>query len=149
IGQNGASLIRVVTGSGILESNPFLVRDRYLAFRLGGSTSGVALELRVPAASAATTGRNALYPPDADGFVAVLRTEPSGSDVLREMVWNLGANRAQRSLLGATAKVRLSVEVSGSRLLVDHIRQIPNAPPRFDPPLWGWADIHCHPMAQA
>ena len=154
LGQNGLQLIRVVSNAaGILDSDVFTISDRYLAYRLGGSAGGgVAIELRVAAATAQATRRKQLDQADADGYVAVFRATPNGSDQLREAAWDLAGRVANRSLVGATAKVRLRVDARPGppqRLLVDHLRLLPDRPPRFRPALWGWADIHCHPMAQA
>jgi microsomal dipeptidase-like Zn-dependent dipeptidase len=154
LGQNGTSLIRVVTrAAGILESGRFTVSKRFLAYRLGGSKGGgSAIELRVPATTATRLGLKALDKPGADGYVAVRRATPSGSDVLREATWDLGKPGSGQTLLGEPAKVRLRVDASPKRprrLLVDHVRLVDRPPRRFRPPVWGWADIHCHPTAQA
>jgi microsomal dipeptidase-like Zn-dependent dipeptidase len=154
IGQNGGKLIRVVTkAAGILDSRPFTVSKRFLVYRLGGSSDGgSALELRVPAKTAKAKGVKALDKADANGYVAVKIAIPTGSDVLREAAWDLGAKGSAKSLIGEPAKVRLRVNANtkrSRRLLVDHIRLANARPKQFRPPLWGWADIHCHPMAQA
>ena len=161
LGHNGNSLIRIVTrAEGTLDSDPFTISARYLAYRLGGSAGGgSALEVRVPVATAESLGREALDDPDADGYVAVAVVTPSGSDILQENVIDLAGDVAGQSLVGATAKVRLRVAFAvrrpraerafPQRLLADHIRLVDERPPKFRRPLWGWADIHCHPMAQA
>ena len=156
IGEHGSRLIRVVTRlPGILESNRFTIGKRYLAFRLGGSGGGgVAIELRIPEREAKKNRQKALDAPDADGYVAVRVATPTGSDVLREITWDLDPKGPGRSLVGVAAKVRLRVQGVGKkarplRLLVDHVRLAGRKPSAFHPPLWGWADIHCHPMAQA
>ena len=153
IGQNGRSLIRVVAKTaGILDSNPFAISRRWLAFRLGGSGGGtVSLELRVPAATAKAKKRKALDKPDADGYVAIRVATPAGSDPLTETAWDLFGKEAKTSLQGSAAKIRLRVNLGkgAQRLLADDIRLEQQRPPRFRRPLWGWADIHCHPMAQA
>ena len=152
IGHSEKHLIRTVGKPfGVLESDVFSITDPFLAFRLGGSpAAGAAIQLRVPAA---VVRRAPDFPafdaPDADGFVAVLRASPDGSDILHETTWSL-AGRAGKGLLGAKAKVRLQVTGPGvHRLLADDIRLEPTPPPPFHSPLWGWADLHCHPMAQA
>ena len=161
LGHNGSSLIRIVTtAEGTLDSDPFTISAPYLAYRLGGSAGGgSALEVRVPAATAESLGREALDGPDADGYVAVAVLTPRGSDILQEAVIDLAGDVAGQSLVGATAKVRLRVSVAvrmpgaerpdPQRLLADHIRLVDEPPPQFRQLLWGWADIHCHPMAQA
>ena len=159
LGHHGDSLIRIVArAESILDSDPFTISARYLAYRLGGSAGGrSALEVRVPAATAAGAGREALDGPDADGYVAIAVVTPAGSDILRENVIDLVGDVAGQSLAGATAKVRLRVSAPGRggirdrppRLLADHIRLVDEPPAAFRRPLWGWADIHCHPMAQA
>jgi microsomal dipeptidase-like Zn-dependent dipeptidase len=151
LGHNGNSLIRVVTtAEGILDSDPFTISAPYLAYRLGGSAGGgSALEVRVPAETAEALRREALDEPDADGYVAVAVATPRGSDILQEDVIDLARDDVGQSLVGATAKVRLRVRVGPQRLLADHIRLVDEPPPAFRRPLWGWADIHCHPMAQA
>ena len=154
IGANGKNLVRVATRSGgILESDPFTISDRFLAYRLGGSAGGaVGLELRIPEEAALASNVEALDAPDADGFVAVRVATPTGADPLREAAWDLGPD-THDTLIGVVAKVRLWVRAGRGkvrrRLLVDHVRLTPKPPPPFHPPLWGWADIHCHPMAQA
>ncbi len=155
IGEHGSRLIRVVTRSGgILESNRFTIGKRFLSFRLGGRAGGgVAIELRIAERDARRNHQKVLDAPDADGFVAVRVATPSGSDVLRESSWDLDP-KGGRSLVGVAAKVRLRVAAVGrkvrpQRLLVDHVRLAGKRPAAFHPPLWGWADIHCHPMAQA
>ncbi len=154
IGQNGTSLIRVVTKvAGILDSSPFSISRRWLAFRLGGSAGGaVALELRIPAATAKAKKRKALDKPDADGYVAVRLATPSGSDPLtRDRVGpvrqggedepaGLGGQDPPPSQRRARARSDCSSTTSASRR---------SARRRSIAPLWGWADIHCHPMAQA
>jgi hypothetical protein len=152
MGQSDKHLIRTVGKPfGVLESDVFTITDPFLTFRLGGSpAAGAAIQLRVPAA---TVRRSkdfpALDPPDADGFVAVLEASPGGSDILHETTWRL-KGKAGTSLVGGTAKVRLQITGPGQhRLLADAIRLEPAPPPPFHPPLWGWADLHCHPMAQA
>lgn len=154
LGQNGAHLIRVVSKTaGILDSRVFRVSHRYLVYRLGGSAGGgVAIELRVPVKTAQTTKRRPLDKPDGEGYVAVAIAQPTGSDHLREASWDLQGKKAGQSLVGSRAKVRLRVTVrpgQPQRLLVDHLRLLAKRPPPFRPSLWGWADIHCHPMAQA
>jgi microsomal dipeptidase-like Zn-dependent dipeptidase len=154
IGQHGQSLIRVVSrADGILDSSPFSIGRRFLSFRLGGTAGGgVAVELRIAQAAAAAVGATALDPPDADGDVAVRIATPAGSDPLTQAVWDLQPRRGP-SLVGVVAKVRLRVRRTRgrrpNRLLVDHVRLEPRRPASFHRPLWGWADIHCHPMAQA
>ncbi|MBP7529374.1 MAG: hypothetical protein KA801_15715 [Syntrophorhabdaceae bacterium] len=156
IAERGTHLLRVSSASlEVLDSDVFVIRLPYLAFCLGGSaTRLVALELRVPAASAKISGFPALDQPDADGFVAVRIQNPSGSDVLREYTWNLAGARRNVGLLRTKAKVRL--RINGSlrgkrplRLAAGKIRLQSDPPPPYHLPLWGWADIHCHPMAQA
>jgi len=153
IGQSGDALIwSIGDGNGILDSDPFTIALPYLAYRLGGRADpGVFFELRVPAATAAATpGFSGLDAPDQDGFVAVRRAAPSGSDVLHEFTWSLDGPGTAQGLLGAVGKIRLRVTGNGlHRLLVDDIRLLAAPPPPPRPKLWGWADLHCHPMAQA
>src|SRR5262249_15344027 len=114
--QSGKLLIRVVKPfPGVLDSNPFTIGQRYIAFLLGGSATGVAIELRIPSTKAAARRRQALDAPDADDFVAVLRAHPSGSDVLSEQTWDLRGGLPAQSLVGATAKARLRVDSIRSR----------------------------------
>lgn len=153
LGHSGAWLIRVITtADGVLDSTPFAIGARYLAFRLGGSSGGaVAVHLRLRQNVAQTLGLPALDPPDADGFVAVRIANPDGGDPLKEIVWDLAPRHAP-SLIGAIGKVSLVVRQASApqRLLVDDIRLSKARPKPFHrTPLWGWADIHCHPMAQA
>jgi hypothetical protein len=154
VAEAGTHVLRVSSASPeVLDSDVFMVRLPYLAFCLGGSASKfVALELRIPAASARLSGVRALDNPDADGFVAVRIQNPSGSDVLRQHTWNLAGIRGGAGLLKMKAKVRL--KISGTvrrplRLAAAQIRLLSDPPPPYRLPLWGWADIHCHPMAQA
>jgi hypothetical protein len=154
LGQDGPSLIRVVTqkdGAGVLDSVPFMITQRYLAYRLGGTAGGdAALEVRVPQDDIPRPIRR-LDPPDEEGYVAVLVASPDGSDILREDVLDfLGPDNPQ-TLIGMTAKLRLRVsdEHGPGRLLVSNLRQVDEKPPGVRRPLWGWADIHCHPMAHA
>ena len=156
IAESGTHLLRVSSTSlEILDSDVFIIRLPYLAFCLGGSASKlVALELRVPATSAKANGFPALDHPDADGFVAVRIQNPSGSDVLRQHTWNLAGRRQSIGLLKTKAKVRLRISGNSRvkrplRLAAGKIRLLSDPPPPYHPPLWGWADIHCHPMAQA
>lgn len=153
IGQNLAHLVRSVgDGSGVLESDKFSVSLPVLAYRIGGAVQpGVYLELRVPAQTAAAQPEYpALDAPDQDGFVAVRRDGPKGTDVLHEFFWELGGEYRRAGVLGSPAKIRLVIGGKGlHRLLVDDIRLLPEPPPPFHPPVWGWADLHCHPMAQA
>jgi hypothetical protein len=152
IGQEGDHLVRAIgPGPGVLESDPFLIDGRFLAFRIGGSAeAGAIVELRV---AAKWLDQNpvfrALDRPDAGGFVAVRRAKPTGSDRLRDVVWRLEGKRGL-TLVGAKGKIRLSVDERGThRLAADDFRLLPDQPPPHHPKLWGWADIHCHPMAQA
>lgn len=156
IAESGTHVLRVSSAlTEILDSDVFIIKLPYLAFCLGGSASKlVALELRVPQASAKTAGVRALDNPDADGFVAVRMQSPSGSDVLGQYTWDLGGVRRGAGLLRMKAKVRL--RISGLvrrrgplRLAAAKIRLLSDPPPVYHLPLWGWADIHCHPMAQA
>jgi hypothetical protein len=153
IGQDGDFLIcSIGKPFGVLESDTFELSLPYLAFRLGGSASGGAsIELRVPVKWAEqSTDFPALDQPDRDGLVAVRRASPTGSDVLRELGWNLEGTNGTNGLVGSPARIQLRIDGPGvHRLLVDHIRLLPTPPPPFHPPLWGWADLHCHPMAQA
>lgn len=154
LGNEGTTLLRVDTdqASGVLDSDPFDLSARYLAFRLGGSGEGsVSLELRVPLDTAQARARDPLDPPDGDGYVAILVALPNGSDMLAERVVDLVGDDPSRSLLGARAKVRLNVFAQNGRrrLVVDAVRLLDERPPPFRRPVWGWADIHCHPMAQA
>jgi hypothetical protein len=155
LAEENTKLVRVSTKfKGTLDSDVFRIELPYLAFRLGGSkTKEVALELRVPVASARIPGFPALDSPDADGFVAVRIQNPSGSDIPTQFSWNLADQRShKKGLLKSKAKVRL--RISGTtkrklRLVVDKIQLLPKPPPPPHLPLWGWADLHCHPMAQA
>lgn len=154
IAESGTHVLRVSSTSiEVLDSDVFIIRLPYLAFCLGGSASKlVALELRVPATSAKIGGFRALDNPDADGFVAVRIQNPSGSDVLREYIWNLAGRGRDTGLLRTKAKVRLRSSGAGRRplrLAAGKIRLLSDPPPPYHLPLWGWADIHCHPMAQA
>jgi hypothetical protein len=153
LGHHQRSLIRIATdASGVLDSDPFTITQRYLVYRLGGSSGGgSALEVRIPAATATARHRRAIDMPDADGYVAIVVATPDGSDILAEQTIDLVGPLPGDSLMGETAKVRLRVSVVGGlqRLVVDHIRLVDEQPPKFRRPLWGWADIHCHPMAQA
>jgi Membrane dipeptidase (Peptidase family M19) len=161
LGHEGDWLVRVVTaGAGALDSDVFTVTARYLAFRIGGGASGeAALELRVPTATAQALDRTALDDPDDEGFVAVVIATPDGSDPLREHVVDLVGVGQPGSLLGHEAKVRLRITRAVTdgrpvrprriRLLADRIRLLDDPPAPFHRPVWGWADIHSHPMAQA
>ena len=152
VGHSGEHLIRTVGKPfGVLESDVFTITDPFLAFRLGGSAAaGAVIQLRVPATAVQRSKDfRALDAADPDGFVAVLQASPDGSDILHETTWSL-KGKLGKSLVGASAKVRLQVTGPGQhRLLADAIRLEPAPPPPFHPPLWGWADLHCHPMAQA
>ena len=152
VGHSGDHLIRTVGKPfGVLESDVFTITDPFLAFRLGGSAAaGAVIQLRVPATAVQRSKDfRALDAADPDGFVAVLQASPDGSDILHETTWSL-KGKLGKSLVGASAKVRLQVTGPGQhRLLADAIRLEPAPPPPFHPPLWGWADLHCHPMAQA
>ena len=68
LGQDGSFLIRVVTekdGAGVLDSVPFMITQRYLAYRLGGTAGGdAALEVRVPQDDIPRQIRRRLGPPD-------------------------------------------------------------------------------------
>jgi hypothetical protein len=155
IGQNLAHLICAIGRgtTGVLDSDLFLITQRYLAYRIGGrADNGEALELRIPQLVAASRKLDfpALDAPDADDFVAVRRAVPGRSDVLAESWWDLSDGSGANGLLGSVAKIRLRIDNDGEhRLLVDHLRLLDDVPPPFHPPLWGWADLHCHPMAQA
>ncbi len=98
LGANKNFLIRAVTKApGILDSVPFKVSRRFLVFRLGGSRDkGAAIELRVIPKAAERAGLKALDKPDAEGYVAVKVANPTGSDVLQETAWDLGARRRRR-----------------------------------------------------
>ena len=153
LGANKLFLIRAVTKApGILDSVPFKISRRFLVFRLGGSRDkGAAIELRVTPKAAQRAGLKVLDKPDAEGYVAVKVAIPAGSDVLKETAWDLGAPTG-KTLIGQVGKVRLRLDANARtarRLLVDHVRLMHKRPARFRPPVWGWADIHCHPMAQA
>jgi microsomal dipeptidase-like Zn-dependent dipeptidase len=138
------------SASGILDSDVFRIETRFLVFLLGGSAQrGVGVELRVPRAYAKTPYK-ALDKPDADGFVAVRVATPSGRDLLSQVSWDLFEGSA-RGLLGSTGKVRLKVggaSKATKRLSVAKIRLQAKPAGPFRPPLWGFADLHCHPMAQ-
>ncbi len=155
LGQSGSSLIRVVSSAdGVLDSSPFSIGDRYLAFRLGGSAGGGAVvQLRIPAAAATALRIKVLDAPDADGDVAVMQATPHGADPMDEVTWDLARlqERGRGRLLGIVAKVRLEVRQrpAPQRLLADDFRLLPSPPAPLRRPLWGWADIHCHPMSQA
>jgi hypothetical protein len=155
LAEENTKLVRVSTKfQGVLDSAVFSINLPYLAFRLGGSkTKDVALELRIPVANAGIPGFPALDRPDAGGFVAVRIQNPSGSDIPMQFSWNLADKRShKKGLLKSKAKVRL--RISGTtkrklRLVVDKIQLLSEPPPPLHLPLWGWADLHCHPMAQA
>lgn len=151
VGQDQNYLVQVVSKlTGVLDSDEFVADDRYLCFLLGGSPAGdAAVELRVDAMAVARAGGfKALDQPDANGYVAVIRAVPSGSDVLAAVVWDLRGKRG--GLIGASARIRLTISKAGPhRLLVDAFELRPDRPPDRHRPLWGWADLHCHPMAQA
>jgi hypothetical protein len=156
VAESGTNVLRVSSASPeILDSDVFVIKLPYLAFCLGGSSGKlVALELRVPESGARTAGVRALDAPDVDGFVAVRMQSPSGSDVLGQYTWNLGGLQRGTGLLNMKAKVRLRMSGTarkrGSlRLSAAKIRLLSGPPPVYHLPLWGWADIHCHPMAQA
>ena len=77
---------------------------------------------------------------------------PTGSDPLVETAWDLcSARRPRRACRAPAAKIRLRVNVGKGpqRLLADDIRLEAKRPPPFHRAALGWADIHCHPMAQA
>lgn len=154
LGQGGPALIRVVTeedGDGVLDSVPFTITQQYLAYRLGGTAGGdAALEVRVPH-NDLPPSRRALDKSDKEGYVAVLAVSPEGSDILSEDVIDLIGPDASQTLIGKTAKLRLRISQQHGprRLLVSDLRQVDEKPPAVHRPLWGWADIHCHPMAQA
>ena len=154
IGQHGGSLIRVVSGApGILDSSPFTIDRRFLAFRLGGSAgSGVGIELRIPARAADGARRQ--------GHGRARRDRHRGGPdrapvrVRSPHRAGLGPGPGPRSQPDRDAWARSACASRPSpagrrRLLVDYIRLSAKRPPVFHRPLWGWADIHCHPMAQA
>ena len=105
----------------------------------------------MPLATAKAKKRKALDKADADGYVAVRIGMPSGSDPLVETAWDLFGKEAKTSLQGEPAKVRLRVDAGTvpRRLLIDDVRLAKQPPAPAKRQLWGWADIHCHPMAQA
>ena len=103
LGQDGPALIRVVTeedGNGVLDSVPFTITQRYLAYRLGGTAGGdAALEVRIPH-NDLPPSRRALDKPDKEGYVAVLAVSPDGSDILSEDVIDLIGPDASPFVLG-------------------------------------------------
>lgn len=147
IGQVDGHLIRSVhAGPGVLDSDIFTISLENVAFRLGGQSSSAAyVELRIPEADADPAGA---FPPqdapDQDRFVAVQRAEPTGSDIMSQISWPV------RELIGIRAKIRLGIDgTDGDRLLVGGVQLVDVAPEPLHQPVWGWADLHCHPMAQA
>jgi hypothetical protein len=111
LGRNENSLIRIVArAESTLGSDPLTISAQYLAYRLGGSTGGrLALEIRIPDATAEGPNCETLDGPGTDGYLAVVFVMPSASDILQEDVIDLVGDVAGQSLVGATAKVRLRV----------------------------------------
>jgi microsomal dipeptidase-like Zn-dependent dipeptidase len=149
---SGHKLIRTSSTSAIaLESRIFKIARRYLVFLLGGSgTTDVAVELRIPAKIARKPFCPPLDRPDTDGFVAVMTAKPTGSDVLSQYVWDLGAGLAPLTKVQAKVRLRiLGTSTTPRRLSAALIRLQDDQPAPFHVPVWGFADLHCHPMAQA
>ncbi len=153
---------------GTLTSQEFLIDRRYIHFLVGGThdPNGIRVELQIRIedyeciyayARDLQKGEedltSLLEPPTKrirdNDFVVVLRTTGHNSEVMRQESWDLtsllSASSAAKVQLRARIKIIDASEVG--HINVDHIQFLDHIPRAEPPPMWGLADLHCHPMA--
>jgi len=153
--------------TGTLTSQEFLLSKRYICFLISGTQDFhaicVELQIRIEdyerivryggGAQGREEGLKALPKLPAilrldTGFGVVLRTTGHNSEIMRQECWDitdlLSASRAAQIHLRARLKI---VDMSETgHINVDHFQFLEAVPSMEPPPLWGFADLHCHPM---
>lgn len=129
IGQDGACRIdtgAVRSGEVLLLSPELTVRAPFLSFLIGGGGPTARVELRL-----------------GGSHLGAARVETgSGPLAMRRVVWDV------HELVGKVVRFAVMDAGDGDGLVVDDFRETTTAPPPRPAPVWGFADMHAHPVAQ-
>ncbi len=163
--------------TGTLTSQPFTITRRYLSFLIAGTNDmeRVRVELQVrladverlykqtsppgpplflkgtsPSDSSLTRALKRFETLPRDGeFAVLLQATGHDSEIMRQEYWNLSSLLANSQLASIPVSARVKI-VDASRtghISVDHFQFLDAPPDSYHAPVWGFADLHCHPMA--
>jgi microsomal dipeptidase-like Zn-dependent dipeptidase len=147
--------------TGTLTSQEFSIRTRYIHFLVAGTEDAIRIrvELQVSAreyARLCTLARDhqvLLAEPSvlkSDGaFVVVWQTTGHNSEVMRQETWDIGnlLNISRAAQVQLKARIKIVDASEHGHINVDHFQFSDELPAEIQPPVWGFADLHCHPMA--
>jgi microsomal dipeptidase-like Zn-dependent dipeptidase len=162
VGNIGRFWIRTPEGAtGYLRSATFTIQLRYLTFLISGSNdNGHRVELQLSPVAVKT-----VKPIRRDGdWLVVHEAHGDGTQVMCREVWDL------HPFVGSKARIRIAAEGATGHISADDFRfqdadptsefvAVQGYPGLYDGdtadamtgtdrlPLWGVADVHCHPMA--
>jgi microsomal dipeptidase-like Zn-dependent dipeptidase len=155
------------TATGTLTSQEFLLSQRYICFLISGTqdlnTIRVELQVRLEDYECIYAyGRDSQAREEHlktlsklpavlhldTGFAVVLRATGHNSEIMRQECWDvtalLSVSRAAHVPLQARIKI-IDISEAG-HVNVDHFQFLDAVPQPEQPLVWGFADLHCHPM---
>lgn len=131
VGQDGAC--RIDTGAPtnartILRSSDFTIASPFISFRIGGGgRPGTRVELELAQSS----------------YSAALVERGPGTITMRRVTWETASYQGQRGRIAI-----IDEDGQGTGLLVDDFRESQTKLAAEPAPLWGFADLHAHPVTQ-
>jgi hypothetical protein len=153
-GHEGRFWISPADGrSGALTSDAFTIAQtaNYISFLLGGHGK-VSLYLQgAPVVIADPLGSPSAPSSPIPGFHWVKEALASGAELMQRVVWPVDP-----TWRGQQARIRIEVNASEGHINADDFQvseKAPDTTPRVeteraaDPPVWGFADLHAHPMS--
>lgn len=128
-----------------------VLNHRYLHFLLGGSRPvdnpyerrrlEVQLLIRWTPDSSSRIAGDPTTVRDGVTYAIVRRAAPQGNVVLSRVVWDVARYR------GLHARVRIVDDWDDRHINAADFQCTEEQPPEERPPVWGVADLHCHPMS--
>jgi microsomal dipeptidase-like Zn-dependent dipeptidase len=84
-----------------------------------------------------------------EAFLILLSTTGHNSEIMRQECWNLSALLLVSQTAESALHMRIKVVDNSTRghINVDHFQFLDYPPGPYHAPVWGFADLHCHPLA--
>ncbi len=151
--------------TGTLTSREFVITTCYIHFRISGTRDPKRIRVELQARAEdyeqlfasvrdhRPDGQLALREPatlDRDeDFLVLFRATGHDNEIMRQETWDLGPllNRSREAEVPLRARIRIVDASESGHINVDHFQFLDHSPEPLNPPLWGFADLHCHPMA--
>jgi microsomal dipeptidase-like Zn-dependent dipeptidase len=151
--------------TGTLTSQEFIISTRYIHFLVSGTQDPkhIRVELQVRAKDyerlLASIGEyqqdeQMMYREPAamsrDGdFLVLFGVTGHNSEIMRQETWDVGSfmHISRESQAPLRARIKIIDASETGHINVDHFQFLDQIPEPINTPLWGFADLHCHPMA--